>query len=222
MNFRAFFRNKLILVLPLIVFLSIIYIPGCDDSGVETKETTDSNVVIFNNLSVTYYVDASNDTLYLAVNLLDGQVVMQQSAAKDMTIIDDTLGSNHNFYFRTGDIVIDVPGKSTWFNRLYSNAAQIQFDTLSKIDYFGTLDSLDFTQEDTYAGGAWNYFNVPLLEKPIYSFYLKGKFLDGITSKRVYGMFYVKNAEPLSEFLGGSRFTIDVKINKNGDDKFIK
>lgn len=220
--FKAFIKNKLFLLILLSAAAGLINFNGCDDSGIEPKTTVDTNVVIYNNLSVTYYINAINDTLFLAVNLLNGTVVIQDSSSKDMTIIDEPIGTNQNFYFRTGDIVIDAPGKSTKFYRLDSSATQIEFDTLSKIDYFGTLDSTDFTQFDTYAGGVWNYFYVPLQGKPIYGFYLRGKFLEGITTKPVYGMFYMKDAQPLSEYGGGSRFTIDVKINKNGEDKFVK
>jgi hypothetical protein len=224
MLFKALNKTKLMLLLPLLTAISLLSFNGCDDSGVapEGGGQTDTNVVIYNNLSVTYYIGASNDTLFLAINLLNGTVVIQDSSSKDMTIIDDPIGSNQNFYFRTGTAVVDAPGKSTWFYRLFSDATQAEFDTLSKIDYSGTLDSLDFTQEDTYGNGVWNYFNVPLQEKPIYSFYLKGKFLEGITNKPVYGMFYMKDSQPLSEHGGGSRFTIDVKINKNGEDKFVQ
>lgn len=224
MHLKKILKNKLLVIFPLVIVISLIGFSGCDDSGLapEAGGTTDTNVVIYNNLSVTYYVDATNDTLFIAVNLLNGTVVTEDSASKDMTLIDEPPGLNLDFRFRSGDQVLDAPGKSTRFYRLDDDAAQIEFDTLSKIDYTGTLDSLDFTQDDTYGGGAWGYFNVPLQTRPIYSFYLKGKFLEGITNKRVYGMFYLKNAEPLSEFGGGSRFTIDVKINKNGEDKFVK
>jgi hypothetical protein len=223
MNFRAFLRNKLILILPLIAFVSLIYISGCDDAGVETKETplgNDSDVVAYNNLSVTYSFNGSNDTSYIAVNLWTGQIERDLSSTKDMTL-RDSVNTFQNFYFRSGDLTVDVPGFQTRFYKIFNDYTQVQFDSLKSIDAGTTLDSLDFTQDDTRGGdnGVWGYFNAPLTSKPVYSFYLKGKFAAGVTAKRIYGVIYFKEA-----VLGTNTFslTFDVRLNKNGDNWFKK
>ncbi|MGH2575317.1 MAG: hypothetical protein ACRDFC_06425, partial [Ignavibacteria bacterium] len=103
------------------------------------------------------------------------------------------------------------------FNNPYADLTKSQFDTLSVIpDSDGNLDSLDFTQDDTKF---WGYFNTPLIQHRVYGFYLKGKFAEGYTSNRVYGVIYLKNA---TTGISGFKINIAVKINRAGRNKFIR
>jgi len=218
-------KNKIFLLLPVLVFIGIIGITGCDDSGVATEESTptgnDSDVVSYPNLSVTYYYSGSNDTSFIAVNLWQGRIERDLSSTKDMTL-RDLNNTFRDFYFRSGDLSVDIPGFQTRFYKLFDNYAQVQFDSIKYISAGATLDSLDFTQDDTRGGGngVWGYFNVPFNSRPVYSFYLKGKFANGVTAKRIYGIMYFKQATLIPD----STFTLkfDVRLNKNGDNWFKK
>jgi hypothetical protein len=101
------------------------------------------------------------------------------------------------------------------------------FDSLAKITTTGhdTLRSVDFTEDNTAAGGAWGYFNAntPLSYTPVFCFWLKGKKDFGITSKNVYGIIQPREATDNSPHaVYGYRMSFRVRININGDNDFRK
>lgn len=210
-----------IMLLPL-----LIYINGCDDSGIVNTNTTDSNVVIYKNLAPTLWFKGIYDTSHQTVNLWEGQLRLGISSDKDIVLIDQNSDTT-NFYFRSGDLSIDAQGMQTRFNRIYSDLdSSSKFDSLSVIpDSNNELDSTDFTQDDTYGNGTWSYFSINQTTHPVYSFYLKGKYANNQTNfHRIYGVFYIKNVAKVSTPLNGGSFgvqiTIDVKLNKIGANHF--
>lgn len=225
MHFSAFSKSTAVILFSSAMFVLMLLAPGCDDSGIVpepggTLTGNDSDVVSYENLSVIYSFSGSNDTSFIAVNLWEGLIVRDISATKDMTL-RDSVNTFRNFYFRSGDLSLAVPGYQTRFYKLFNNYSQVGFDTIKYIDAGATLDSLDFTQDDTRGGenAVWGYFNAPLAATPVYSFYLKGKFASGVTTKRIYGIIYFKQAG-----VGPNTFslTFDVRLNKNGDNWFKK
>jgi hypothetical protein len=226
MNTKLFTKTRLIIFLPILLIAGLIYIPGCDDSGVVEPPPagTDTSVVIYKNVTAFYWFHGTNDTSYMGVNLLEGLNVRQLDTTKDMELIDNQ-NDTTNFYFRTGNLTKDAIGFQVRFNRPYHDLDSIGFDSLSVIPDSDTLlTPADFTQDDTYGGGAWSYFNLGMLEKPVYSFYLAGKFNYNQTGGyRVYGVFHVKSIETVYAPLYNSygvKITIDIKLNKAGKNNF--
>jgi hypothetical protein len=222
MNFTYIIKNKLTAVVPLLFFISLIGITGCDDSGVATKETTttDSNVVIYKNVAAFFWQYGSNDTSYMGVDLLDGDSTRQIATYKDMELID-SVNTFNNFYFRSGDMSLIAIGFKTRFNRIYANMGSDNFDTLSVIPDSDTLlTPADFTSDDTYGNSAWGYFNFGQTLKPVYSFYLQGR---NTGNKYIYGVFHVKsiaNVYSPEYASNGIMITIDIKLNKAGNNHF--
>ena len=221
--FKVFIKNKLFLPILLSAAAGLINFIGCDDSGIEPKkETADTNVVRYYNIAPTYWFQGTNDTSHMGVNLLEGDEEINVSSRKDMTLIDfqsDTV----NFLFRSGIIDDRIPlGYATRFNRIYANIDSTKFDTLSVIpDSDTTLTPSDFTQDDTWGNGIWQYFAINQAEKPVYSFYLQGRNTSG--TNFIYGVFHVRKVERVSSINPvsiGVKVTVDIKLNKAGKNDF--
>ena len=226
MHFITTIKNKLLIIFPIIIFLSLAGITGCDDSGVATEEnttTTDTNVIIYKNVAAFYWQNGSNDTSYMGINLLEGDSTRQVSTLKDMELID-SVNTFHNFYFRSGDMSLIAIGFKTRFSRPYRDMASDKFDTLSVIpdsDTLGLTPS-DFTSDDTYGNTAWGYFNFNQTEKPVFGFYLQGR---NTGNKYIYGVFHVKSIDSLFTVVpdssAGIKATIDIKLNTAGNNHFV-
>ena len=217
-------KNKVFLFLPVLMFIGMMGITGCDDSGVATEEgtTTDTNVVIYKDVAAYYWQNGSNDTSYMGINLLEGDSTRQVSTLKDMELID-SVNTFHNFYFRSGDMSLIAIGFKTRFSRPYRDISSDKFDTLSVIpdsDTLGLTPS-DFTSDDTYGNTAWGYFNFSQTEQPVYGFYLQGR---NTGNKYIYGVFHVKSIDQVSSNnppSAGIKITVDIKLNKAGNNHFV-
>jgi hypothetical protein len=225
MMLKALFKTKYMLVLPLLTAIALLSFQGCDDSGVETEPppVVDTSVVFFDNIAPMYWQNGTNDTSQMGVNLYEGLVRRQVSTDKDMELIDDQ-NNFTDFYFRSGDLSFLAIGTKTRFNRIYENMDTTTFDTVSVIpDSDTNLTPLDFTSDDTYNNGAWNFFVIGQTEQPVYSFYLEGR---NTNNNYIYGMFHVKSIEQITSTLippsNGILVTIDIKLNKAGKNKFTK
>lgn len=203
-----------------LILLLIIIAASCDDD--ETIITgggggQDTNMVNYNDLIIWGRV-IPFDTSSSAVNLYRGVIVRDSSGVKDAVLVDvPTPPLDTNFYFRSGDLSVDVPGDRTRFKFVYLDLTQAQFDTVTVIpDTDTTLDSTDFTLDQT------DIFTEPLVTHNVWGFYLAGKFADGTTSKRVFGMLYLDFADRDPAQPGRFRLRFDVKINKNGENRFAK
>lgn len=216
-----FKKIKTTALFPLIVTLVLFLLKSFSGCGSETVapppppvNPSDTNVIIFDSLTV---YEFHNDLSYSAVDLYLGKVVYDSTRTKDIHLAD-SFSLGERFYFRSGDLSLDVPGYQTVFNSPYADLTQAQFDTLTKIpDSDSQLDSTDFTQPDTQF---WLDFIAPLAQHRVYGFYLKGKYAGGITPTRVYGVIYLKSAASIG--LGNFTVTISVRINKNGENWFKK
>ena len=227
MNLKFVLQNKLIALIPLLFFIALVGITGCDDSGVTTENpppTTDTNVVIYKNVAAFYWQSGSNDTSHMGIDLLEGDSTIQVSTRKDMELID-SVNTFHNFYFRSGDLSLVAIGYKTRFSRPYRDMTPDNFDTLSVIPDSDTLGltPADFTSDDTYGNTAWGYFNFNQTELPVFGFYLQGKSTGG---KYIYGVFHVKRIEsvtaPPPNPSAGIMITIDIKLNKAGNNHFVQ
>ena len=200
----------------------------CDESGTGTGTgtTTDPDVLIFNNLVVSE--NNGNGSSPTAINLLIGRIDSSASNDKDVALVDLN-GNGTDFYFRSGDLsFLDniSPGYKTEFGQFieWQDITQAQWDTLSRIwkssANADTISPVDFQGVDTrYPGN--EYFGFPLAAHRVYAFYLVGKYSNGITPERVYGMLYLDDAQNV----GGSfpyRLTVDVKLNIGGRNQFLK
>lgn len=196
-----------------LILLNIFLYPGCDDSGIMTEEPPpyDSTLINYNDRILNERVPLF-DTVFSSIDLFTGIVERDISTKKDAVLVDSA-GMSYNFYLRSGDMSIDAPGYQTRFKQfVYTNLTQNAFDTVSVIpDSDTTLNENDFTSDDT------PYFNEPLQNHSVYGFYLKGKYIGGVTSKPVYGMIYLDSAWRES---GNLKLRIDVKINVDGKNKF--
>lgn len=201
---------------------------NCDESGTGsgTGTTTDPNVLIFNNL----VVQENNGTgsSPSAINLLIGRIDSAASNDKDVALVD-LAGNGTDFYFRSGDLsFLDniSPGYRAEFGQFieWQDITHAEWDTLSRIwkssANADTVSPVDFQGVDTrYPGN--EYFGFPLAAHRVYAFYLRGKYENGVTPERVYGMLYLDDAQNL----GGSfpyRLTVDVKLNIAGRNQFLK
>lgn len=108
----------------------------------------DTNVLEFYNRVIHEYFD---DNSYSAMNLLNGMVVTETNSHKDIQM-RDSAGMRVNFYLRSGDIALRIPGFETKFGFYiaYNNISESEFDTLSKITNLGpTLEPSDFIRSST-------------------------------------------------------------------------
>lgn len=192
------------------------FISGCDDSGIIPEETVklDTNVIFYYDLEVHEFW---NDNSWSGVDLLLGRVVKDSSRMKDARLTDLN-GDTTNFYLRSGHLSIDAPGYQARFNRIYAH--QERFDTITMINVGNRPinPDIDFTSDDTYGNAAWGYFREGDTLKPVFSFYLKGKYLS-VTPQRVYGVMLVKQIRRIP---GDFYIMLDLRINKNGENKFTK
>ena len=192
---------------------------GCDESSTKpdtlTADTTiDSNVLEFYNRVINEYFD---DNSRSAMNLLTGVIVAESDGSKDIQMRDSS-GMRLNFFLRSGDLALRIPGYETDFGQFiaYDNISESEFDTLSKITNLGTtLEPSDFTRQSTEEYSNPKYIKTPLTQNTVYSFYLIGKNQSqGVT---VYGMLRLRSA-----YISGNEFhlAVDVKINTAGQNQF--
>ena len=190
---------------------------GCGESTSSpdtlTADTTiDSNVLEFYNRIIFEYFD---DNSRSAMNLLTGVVLPETDGNKDIQMRDSS-GMRLNFFLRSGDLALRIPGYETDFGQFiaYDNITLSEFDTLSKITNLGTtLEPSDFTRQSTEEYSNPKYIRTPLTQNTVYSFYLKGK--SPVTP--IFGMLRLRSA-----FIQGNEFNlaVDVKINTAGQNQF--
>jgi|WetSurSiteA1Bulk_404760.scaffolds.fasta_scaffold09074_2 hypothetical protein len=173
-----------------------------------------SNIYAFDNLTASEYF---NDNSMSAVNLYLGKIVSELDATNKDIQLRDSVGMSERFLFRSGDLALDNPGYETVFgDQVFSgrNFTKNEFDTLSK--YYtvdGQIDpARDFPNDRTVY-----YYPYGLDSKHhVYPFYLKGRHNSNPGNPRVYGLLYIKSLVQDSVY----KFTIDVKINRNGQNSF--
>ena len=176
--------------------------------------TIDSNVIEFYNRVINEYFDDNSKS---AMNLLTGVIVAETDGSKDIQMRDSS-GTRFNFFLRSGDIALRIPGFETKFGMYiaYDDIRESEFDTLSKITNLGTtLEPSDFTRQSTDEYSNPKYIKAPLTLNTVYSFYLKGKYQS--QGKTVYGMLRLRSA-----YISGNEFrlAVDVKINTAGQNQF--
>ncbi|MBZ0202889.1 MAG: hypothetical protein K8I03_07725 [Ignavibacteria bacterium] len=196
---------------------TITFLSGCDDAGL-TNDPVVSYVEHFDSIGV---VDGIGNVAN-GINLYNGTTVLRDSTSKDCQLIDSA-GMGFNYSLRSGDLSdFDLPiGYQTKFVRLYASMTKAQFDTITvmPVGRDTILPELDFTADDTYANGAWGYFNAPMNigdSKPVYAFWLKEKSANFI-GRNVYGIIFPREATNS----GGFRMSFEVRINTHGINDFV-
>lgn len=199
----------------------------CDDStGTGGGTQNDPNVLVFDNLVISE--NNTSGSSPSALNLLLGRVDSSASDNKDLVLVD-LLGNGQDFYFRSGDDSDNPnisPGFETDFGQFieWNNLTQSQWDTLSRVwkssGNADTISSFDFVNSDTRYPGS-EYFGLPLTDKKVFAFYLKGKYQNGVTSNPVFGMIYLDSAWSAGG-LFPYRLQVDVKINTAGRNQFLQ
>lgn len=216
-----FLKGKASFLLFFIFGISFAVINGCDDAGVEGPTTkTNPDVKSFDSLYIEE--DSAFGSSFAGLSLFGGFNTTSTSSSRDVGLAGGTNPTGTDFYLRSGilDYLLDA-GYVTRFYRFYSDGG---IDTVTVLQPGGTLDSLDFTQEDTYGSGAWNYFNTGDTSKPVYGFYLQGRKAAGENNGvRVYGVLSpIKTGDRVPGSPYGFWMTIKVKMNIAGKDDFRK
>lgn len=201
--------NKILFIFSVfMLFVTAAFYYGCGSDTTTTPAVSDDNVVIYDSVDV---FPASTT----GVNLWDGKNTASTDTKKDMLIVDN---GGSTYFFESGDLASSLVGAKTGFTLVDSNYTSSQFNSLSSVSSWGTtIDPAIFNKVDTRS---WGLLTNPLTKYPVYGFYLEGKFADGTTANKVYGVFRVNNiisSGPLSV-----RVNISIKLNKTGANKFTK
>lgn len=206
------------------IALFLMVISGCDDSTTNNPVYVNNpNVKTFDSIGVE---EDSISTSYTAMDLLLGRTLTGTDGTRDCSL-NDLNNAGADFFLQNG-LLLNNPlpaGYEIRFFRVDANMSVQTFDTLSRIWGTGqdTLRPIDFTEDNTAAGGTWGYFNAPLGSTPVYCFWLKGKKDAGISNKNTYGIIQPRESSDRDPFNAyGFRMSFRVRINTNGENDFRK
>jgi len=214
-----------VFLFPAFLLLILSFTQGCDDSGMVNNDIPNPNVKSFDSLFIEE--DSAAGQSFAGLNLFEGYNTTSLSPNRDVSLGGGTDSLGINFFLRSGILLEKLldAGYETKFYRFYENLTPQQFDTISYLDAGNNgLDTTDFTQEDTYGGGEWGYFNAPLTSKPVYGFYLKGRRAAGQNyNRRIYGILQpVTSGDRLPNQPYGFWMTFKMRINIAGENDFRK
>jgi|WetSurMetagenome_2_1015567.scaffolds.fasta_scaffold71324_2 hypothetical protein len=203
--------KTLLFILCIAIYASLSLQSGCSDDPITPIVKVDSNIAIKSGIVVN---ESQNDNSLCGINLYLLQLETRLSTEKDGHFYD-SLGERTNFQIRTGDLVDDkrFAGLQTKFDFIYYDLSKSRFDTLKKMYYDHTVDPLtDFPYNNT------DYYILPLTTKPVWAFYLKGRYDYGYNQgRRIYGLLQIDSLYNLNDTF---RIKLNIKINKNGTDQF--
>lgn len=214
-------------ILFLIVAGIFVYIAstgsGCDTNN-PTGPTTvvDTNVKVYSGRVITGYM---GETSLSGINLLHGTIVESNSAQKDL-LLKDFNGTNQDWFLRSGSKSDNMAlGYETRFKMLreYDDLSKERFDTISRIKNIGTetvhptTKFFDIMSTASYTNP--QYFNPPLSNRMVLSFYLKGRYENGVTQHPVWGLIHLEKMEVVG---GETKLTVNVKINTRGENQFLR
>ncbi len=211
---RKVFKSAKVKILTLIAVSLFIYNGCSDEDPVTPPPGSDTIAVNYNNLLISERT-IPFDSALSGVDFFRGLVVRDGDRYKDANLIDSISLGDSSYYFRSGelsDFPTSVPGYRTRFKLVSLTSTQAQFDTMKVMpDTDTTLSENDFTMDNTES------FRAPLLLNTVYGFYLKGKFDNGVTPNRVFGLLYLDFS---FNDTAGFKLRFDVKINKAGLNNF--
>lgn len=213
-------------ILFLIVAGIFVYIAstgsGCENNPVGPTTITDTNVKVYSGRVMTGYM---SETSLSGINLLLGTIVASNSAEKDL-LLKDLNGTNQDWFLRDGSKSLDLAlGYETKFKMLreYDDLSKERFDTISRIKNIGssvvqpTTEFFDITSTAQYSSP--QYINPPLSNRMVLSFYLKGRYENGVTQHRVWGLIHLEKMEIVG---GETKLTVNIKINTKGENQFLR
>lgn len=186
-----------------------MYIGCSSDSPTTTTPPADANVVRFDNLDITPATLNGID-LYIGKNI-------GSNAGKDIAVISGGI-NGPPYYFQSGDI---SGGSKTGFTLVDSTISQSGYESISSVSAWGSagasiVDTVDFLSHSNTM--SWGTINNPATINPVYGFYLQGKYANGTTSAKVFGLIYINSVSG-----GGAtiiKINISVRFNKVGLNKF--
>lgn len=202
-------HKKIFYLLASIILLAFFY-QACDDSGILPEPSdVDTTAINYNNLIISERIPPF-DSAYSSIDFFNGKIVREADSTKDAVLVDI---DSTTYFLRSGDLSLDIPGFQARFKQfVYQDLTQAKFDTVKVIpDSDTTLTEADFESDRTAN------FTLPLTQHPVYGFYLKGKYDRGIWWKPVFGMVYIDSSWSES---GATKFKVDVKINRAGENRF--
>ena len=183
-----------------------------DNPVVPPVTKVDSNIVIKKSMLVD---ETFGPTSLSGIDFYDTTVVTSDDFLKDAKFID-SVGEGTRYNIRSGDLGVLktlAQGFTTKFWPMFDDLTYQQFDTLSKIFYYSTIDTTDFVLTSTY----YHPYNATV--KPVYGIYLSGRKSGGFNGgKIVYGMFMIDSLYKTNDNIEHARLYI--KLNKNGQDQF--
>ncbi|HEX2786941.1 MAG TPA: hypothetical protein VHP32_03480 [Ignavibacteria bacterium] len=214
-------------ILFLIVASIMVYIAstgsGCEDNPTGPTIITDTNVHVYSGRVITGYM---SPTSMSGINLFTGTIVTSESTQKDI-LLKDLDGTNQDWFLRDGSLsLLDLPaGSETLFKMLreYDDLSKERFDTISRIKNIGsttvqpTTEFFNITSTAQYSNP--QYLNPPLSNRMVLSFYLKGKYENGVTPNKVWGLIHLEKMETVG---GEVKLTVNVKINTKGENQFLR
>jgi hypothetical protein len=202
------------------VLLSVV--TGCSDTSTDPPFYIDNpNVSSYDSIEV--YEDSAAFVTRTGLNLLDGVNTIDSDRLRDCSL-NDVNNEGMQFYLQNGELLNSLlpPGYETRFFQVNADMLATAFDTLSKVPFYTSFTSNDFTQNGTEN---WGYFNATgsLSSAPVYCFWLKGKKEAAITTNNVYGIIQPREATDRDSLnVYGYRMSFRVRINTNGENDFRK
>jgi hypothetical protein len=176
----------------------IIYVSGCSsDTTTPITPATDTSVAVYDTLNVE---TQSNN----GVNLYLGKVTLPADTKKDISITFDGLTT---YNIQSGAM---SGGEKTVMN-VVDSMSRSTFDALVFVPAWGSQGAAISTSLFTLVQTG-NF-----TADRVFGFYLQGKFDNGETPNKVFGIIHINSLAPVT-----GAVNISVKINKAGLNKFTK
>jgi hypothetical protein len=195
-----------------VIFAIVSIFYGCSsDSTTNTTSTADPNVVSYESVDIDFLPSSVP-----GIDLYLGKFI-STNTGKDVAVISGGL-SGPPFYFQSGDI---SGGLKTGFYLVDSTISQSGYESISTVPAWGSagatiVDTADFLSHSNTM--AWGTLGNPTAITPVYGFYLAGKFANGTTTSKIFGLLHVNSISG-----GGAtaiKINVSIKYNKAGLNKF--
>jgi len=211
MSFNNRFNIAISSVSAFVIFSFLSVFNGCSSDSTTNTTTADPNVVSYENVDIDYLPSSvPGIDLYLGKSVSSG-------TSKDIAIIGNGI-TGPPFYFQSGDM---SGGSKTGLYLVDSTISQSGYSSISSVPAWGSagatiVDTADFLSHPSTQ--AWGTLGNPTAITPVYGFYLQGKFANGTTTSKIFGLLYVNSVSG-----GGAtsiKINVSIRYNKAGLNKF--
>ena len=155
---------------------------------------------------------------FSAVDLYNGNVineVLANDPNKDIQLRDEA-GLSINFYFRSGDLALNMAGSKTRISAPITKSNGDSVFTKAEFDALSNINGLDISDPGAFFGfgDRTRFFNtIPDPSTPnVYAFWLEGR--STLLGKNVFGLIYLNSSTTAYSV------RIDVKVNQSGRNLF--